>query len=150
MLCTSVSHLCLVVQEIWCTPNSGVASLGIVYQIPGTSNPLILYLSAAARPALFILLIYSPVLCWTTFDGLVALFRAEVTGITPNLLAQKNARPFREIWPQFASWLTTIAPEGGRGLVLATHQAHFHRGFVAKAIARAAIDRYTRLLTPPL
>ncbi|CAN0125686.1 unnamed protein product, partial [Hapterophycus canaliculatus] len=75
---------------------------------------------------------------------------AELTGITPRTLAMNKARPFREVWPLFASWLKAVAAGGGHGgggggggggVVFAAHNARFDRDFLAQEVARAGMDR---------
>ncbi|CAN0375745.1 unnamed protein product, partial [Pylaiella littoralis] len=67
----------------------------------------------------------------------------ELTGITPRVLAKNNARPFREVWPRFKSWLATVAVEVGGGIVLAAHNATFDRGFLHEEIHRARLGGLT-------
>lgn len=88
---------------------------------------------------------------------------ADITRITPQLLAENGARPFREVWPRFTSWLAAVAAEGsggggggddddevGGGVVLAAHKANFDRNFLAKEVARAKLDRCVRTFSYPL
>ncbi|CAM9539187.1 unnamed protein product [Scytosiphon promiscuus] len=72
----------------------------------------------------------------------------KLTGITPRILAANNARPFREVWPRFASWLRAVAAKGGQGhggggVVLAAHNARFDRNFLVEEVSRAGFDRST-------
>lgn len=73
------------------------------------------------------------------------LRRADLTGITPQILEANNARSFPEVWPLFASWLREIDAEvaGGRGLVLVAHNAKFDNNFLAEELARGGFDRYS-------
>lgn len=94
------------------------------------------------------ILIMSRILCRDASRLLLwwFFFRAELTGITPQVLAEKKARPFRQVWRRFASWLTAVAAEGEGGVVLAAHNAKFDRGFLAAETERARLDRYNKIV----
>lgn len=70
-----------------------------------------------------------------------------MTHITPEKLAKMGARPFREILPQFLSWLAIAARRGSRGggggggVILVAHKASFDRGFLEHEMERAGIDK---------
>lgn len=70
-----------------------------------------------------------------------------MTGITPEILTANNARVFREVWPEFASWLSKISAEEqaeGRssgGVVLVAHNARFDHNFLLAEQLRAGFDK---------
>lgn len=70
-----------------------------------------------------------------------------MTGITPALLAANNARVFREVWEDFASWLSRISGEeqaGGKsngGVVFVAHNANFDHKFLVAEQARGGFDK---------
>lgn len=80
-------------------------------------------------------------------DALLSPACAEMTGITPAVLAANNARVFREVWQDFASWLSAIRGEeeaGGRGnggVVLVAHNAKFDHKFLLAEQLRGGFDK---------
>lgn len=72
---------------------------------------------------------------------------AELTGISPEVLAANNARAFHRVWPEFASWLAEIGVEEeaeGRsngGVVLVAHNAKFDHKFLVEEQQRGGFDR---------
>lgn len=72
---------------------------------------------------------------------------AELTGISPEVLSDNNARVFREVWQDFASWLSEISVEEeaeGRsngGVVLVAHNAKFDHKFLAAEQSRGGFDK---------
>ena len=82
---------------------------------------------------------------------------AALTGITPEILAENDARSFREVWPLFAQWLSDVQAagveevsgeddeDGGGGIVLVAHNANFDNRFLVEEQARGGFDRYVVL-----
>lgn len=72
-----------------------------------------------------------------------------MTGITtPQIREANDARSSPGVWPLFASWLKEVDADvaGGRGLVLATHNAKFDHNFLADELARGGFDRYDMII----
>ncbi|CAN0535342.1 unnamed protein product, partial [Ectocarpus sp. 8 AP-2014] len=57
--------------------------------------------------------------------------RTEITGITPEILAANGARPFPQVWPEFAAWLS-----GAGGVVFVAHNAQFDHKFLKEELSR--------------
>lgn len=70
-----------------------------------------------------------------------------MTGITPAVLAANNARGFREVWQDFALWLSGISGEAeaeGRSngdVVLVAHNANFDHKFLLAEQLRGGFDK---------
>lgn len=90
-----------------------------------------------------------------SFGGVVALPSAclrllacaGMTGITHEVLVANKARAFREVWQEFASWLSDITAEEeaeGRsngGVVLVAHNAKFDHKFLVAEQSRGGFDK---------
>ncbi|CAM9697670.1 unnamed protein product [Scytosiphon promiscuus] len=72
----------------------------------------------------------------------------DLTGITPEILAANKARPFREVWPQFAAWVSEIGARekaegrGDGGVVMIAHNAKFDHKFLVQEQSRSGFDRF--------
>lgn len=103
-------------------------------------------LTSSHRVALYYFYIYYTGIFFIVLVALFVLTRAELTGVTPQILAANNALTFREVWPQFASWLTGVSAEaveagGDSGVVLVAHNAKFDHKFLVEEQARGGFDR---------
>ncbi|CAN0150927.1 unnamed protein product [Ectocarpus sp. 6 AP-2014] len=72
----------------------------------------------------------------------------EITGITPEILAANGARPFPQVWPEFAAWLSGVVAEEqaeGRsegGVVFVAHNAQFDHKFLKEEVSRCGFSRF--------
>ncbi|CAM9655915.1 unnamed protein product [Ectocarpus fasciculatus] len=72
----------------------------------------------------------------------------EITGITPEILAANGARPFPEVWPKFAEWLSGVVAEeqgqgrGESGVVFVAHNAQFDYRFLKEELSRCGFSRF--------
>ena len=100
---------------------------------------------------------------------LVFFSLAELTGITPQVLAANHALPFRDVWAQFALWLSEVAAEaeaegadeagseggegveggdggsGSGGVVFVAHNAKFDHKFLMEEQERGGFDKWVGL-----
>ncbi|CAN0316193.1 unnamed protein product, partial [Hapterophycus canaliculatus] len=73
---------------------------------------------------------------------------SDLTGITPEVLAANKAKPFHEVWPEFAAWVSEMATREkaeGRGdgrVVLLAHNANFDHKFVVHEQSRGGFDKF--------
>ncbi|CAM9304219.1 unnamed protein product, partial [Ectocarpus sp. 12 AP-2014] len=72
----------------------------------------------------------------------------EITGITPEILAANGARPFPQVWPEFAAWLSGVVAEeqaegrGEGGVVFVAHNAQFDHKFLTEELSRCGFSRF--------
>eukprot|EP00904_Undaria_pinnatifida_P013739 jgi/Undpi1/9496/HiC_scaffold_27.g11952.m1 len=97
---------------------------------------------------------------------LASRLHIQLTGITPQVLAANHALPFRDVWAQFALWLSEVAAEaeaegadeagseggegveggdggsGSGGVVFVAHNAKFDHKFLMEEQERGGFDKF--------